>query len=97
CLHPARKTAPHTTIFGELAQLGERLVCNQEVTGSSPVFSTVFGSGRPAAFTLGGGLLGSASPLHRGGRMVSRGIVAIGRRATTNVRRVGLASGKEAA
>ena len=24
---------------GELAQLGERLVCNQEVTGSSPVFS----------------------------------------------------------
>ncbi len=29
-----------TTDFGELAQLGERLVCNQEVTGSSPVFST---------------------------------------------------------
>jgi hypothetical protein len=28
--------------FGELAQLGERLVCNQEVTGSSPVFSTRF-------------------------------------------------------
>ena len=27
---------------GELAQLGERLVCNQEVTGSSPVFSTNF-------------------------------------------------------
>ena len=26
--------------YGELAQLGERLVCNQEVTGSSPVFST---------------------------------------------------------
>ena len=26
--------------IGELAQLGERLVCNQEVTGSSPVFST---------------------------------------------------------
>jgi hypothetical protein len=25
--------------YGELAQLGERLVCNQEVTGSSPVFS----------------------------------------------------------
>ncbi len=25
---------------GGLAQLGERLVCNQEVTGSSPVFST---------------------------------------------------------
>ena len=28
--------------IGELAQLGERLVCNQEVTGSSPVFSTMF-------------------------------------------------------
>jgi hypothetical protein len=26
--------------LGELAQLGERLVCNQEVTGSIPVFST---------------------------------------------------------
>ena len=26
--------------LGGLAQLGERLVCNQEVTGSSPVFST---------------------------------------------------------
>ena len=26
--------------YGELAQLGERLVCNQEVTGSIPVFST---------------------------------------------------------
>ena len=25
---------------GELAQMGERLVCNQEVTGSIPVFST---------------------------------------------------------
>ena len=36
----------HSTVdkkrFGELAQLGERLVCNQEVTGSSPVFSTRF-------------------------------------------------------
>ena len=30
---------PHAC-SGELAQLGERLVCNQEVTGSSPVFST---------------------------------------------------------
>ena len=29
-----------THVSGELAQLGERLVCNQEVTGSSPVFST---------------------------------------------------------
>ena len=27
--------------YGELAQLGERLVCNQEVTGSIPVFSTL--------------------------------------------------------
>ena len=26
--------------YGELAQLGERLVCIQEVAGSSPVFST---------------------------------------------------------
>ena len=30
-----------TEVLGELAQLGERLVCNQEVTGSSPVFSTL--------------------------------------------------------
>ena len=27
---------------GELAQLGERLLCTQEVTGSIPVFSTKF-------------------------------------------------------
>ena len=27
---------------GELAQLGERLLCTQEVTGSNPVFSTKF-------------------------------------------------------
>ena len=26
-------------LIGELAQLGERLVCNQEVAGSIPVFS----------------------------------------------------------
>src|SRR5439155_18273495 len=32
----------HTIQYGELAQLGERLVCNQEVTGSSPVFSIDF-------------------------------------------------------
>jgi hypothetical protein len=31
---------PFLVELGELAQLGERLVCNQEVTGSSPVFST---------------------------------------------------------
>src|SRR5262245_32107814 len=34
--------------YGELAQLGERLVCNQEVTGSSPVFSTLFMAHRSA-------------------------------------------------
>ena len=31
--------APKIT-YGELAQLGERLPCKQEVTGSTPVFST---------------------------------------------------------
>jgi hypothetical protein len=35
-----RRGARHSGAAGELAQLGERLVCNQEVTGSSPVFST---------------------------------------------------------
>ena len=34
---------------GELAQLGERLVCNQEVTGSIPVFSTSIFGMLPAA------------------------------------------------
>ena len=34
--------------LGELAQLGERLVCNQEVTGSIPVFSTTAGLRMPA-------------------------------------------------
>ena len=34
------RTRMRTGDDGELAQLGERLVCNQEVTGSSPVFST---------------------------------------------------------
>ncbi len=38
--HLARQHTQHS--IGELAQLGERLVCNQEVTGSSPVFSTMF-------------------------------------------------------
>ena len=47
---------------GELAQLGERLVCNQEVAGSSPVFSTMSSlrgggmAGRPAAGVRGGGI-----------------------------------------
>ena len=27
-------------MFGELAQLGERLLCKQEVNGSNPLFST---------------------------------------------------------
>ena len=27
---------------GELAQLGERLPCTQEVSGSIPLFSTIF-------------------------------------------------------
>ena len=37
-----KRPTPRSTAgkVGELAQLGERLVCNQEVTGSSPVFST---------------------------------------------------------
>ena len=35
--------------YGELAQLGERLVCNQEVTGSSPVFSTSFSALKASA------------------------------------------------
>ena len=35
----------HRTINGELAQLGERLVCNQEVIGSIPIFSrSIFSS-----------------------------------------------------
>jgi hypothetical protein len=39
---PSRDTSTAQIQYGELAQLGERLVCNQEVTGSSPVFSTSF-------------------------------------------------------
>ena len=39
--------------LGELAQLGERLVCNQEVTGSSPVFSTTARGRRPPAAAPG--------------------------------------------
>ncbi len=35
----AGKTSNPGNDFGELAQLGERLLCKQEVTGSSPVFS----------------------------------------------------------
>jgi hypothetical protein len=37
---PSREQSHCSIQYGELAQLGERLVCNQEVTGSSPVFST---------------------------------------------------------
>jgi hypothetical protein len=40
-------------VFGELAQLGERLVCNQEVTGSSPVFSTIRLGGGAASLRAG--------------------------------------------
>lgn len=32
------------TLFGGLAQLGERLFCKQKVTGSSPVSSTCLAS-----------------------------------------------------
>jgi hypothetical protein len=47
----ARDIKHNTIQYGELAQLGERLVCNQEVTGSSPVFSTSF-CGREIARSL---------------------------------------------
>src|SRR5438552_12416025 len=46
---PSRDIKHRTIQYGELAQLGERLVCNQEVTGSSPVFSTLFTWHRPPA------------------------------------------------
>ena len=32
-------------VSGDIAQLGERLLCTQEVTGSSPVISTKLFSG----------------------------------------------------
>ena len=51
---PSRR--PHTIQYGELAQLGERLVCNQEVTGSSPVFSTLFSRARLTRGRLAGDL-----------------------------------------
>ena len=38
---PAAPPRAKARCSGELAQSGERLVCNQEVTGSSPVFSRV--------------------------------------------------------
>ena len=31
-----------TNVNGELAHLGERLLCKQEVIGSIPIFSTIF-------------------------------------------------------
>ena len=37
-----RKTADPPSALGGLAQLGERLLCTQEVTGSNPVSSTTF-------------------------------------------------------
>ena len=39
-IFPGKGLGGSFTDQGELAQLGERLVCNQEVTGSIPVFST---------------------------------------------------------
>ena len=36
------KYRAESTIRGELAQLGERLLCTQEVSGSIPLFSTSF-------------------------------------------------------
>ena len=32
----------HIVVSGELAQLGERMAGSHEVTGSNPVFSTIF-------------------------------------------------------
>ena len=46
-LHPHARFKHTQQFLGELAQLGERLVCNQEVTGSSPVFSTSLRSQTP--------------------------------------------------
>ena len=56
CDDGVRGDKPRLKKAGELAQLGERLVCIQEVTGSSPVFSTKFGRGeapRPKKFDEG--------------------------------------------
>src|SRR5688572_23234328 len=67
-----------TSFHGELAQLGERLVCNQEVTGSSPVFSTSLRSARAADFVarrelrLGWPALGVGSEFWRGHATSSR-------------------------
>ena len=35
-----RRKARLESTYGDVAQLGERLVCNQEVAGSTPVVST---------------------------------------------------------
>ena len=37
CCKPGRRT------YGGLAQLGERLPCKQEVSGSNPLISTIYG------------------------------------------------------
>ena len=55
---PIARNQEHRTRNGELAQLGERLVCNQEVTGSSPVFSTNLCSLDTDELRLAGQLLG---------------------------------------
>ena len=42
---PLRPTRHMKRVSGDIAQLGERLLCTQEVTGSSPVISTKLFSG----------------------------------------------------
>ena len=39
--------------FGAVAQLGERLICTQEVAGSIPTSSTNFGKARRACSSVG--------------------------------------------
>ena len=36
----SRRGAAEAATFGAVAQLGERLICNQEVVGSIPISST---------------------------------------------------------
>jgi hypothetical protein len=66
--------------YGELAQLGERLVCNQEVTGSSPVFSTLLNGGAlwRSAADLRSGELWRAFPGSRAPSRKTLGAVTTG-------------------
>ena len=51
--------------FGDVAQLGERLPCTQEVAGSSPVVSTTNLKGRASYDSIGkAGAYGNLCPLH---------------------------------